>query len=161
MYFLFFSIHYADVPFQYSYYSHGEDAFHRLYSKQIQYDESIWLPISSSLDSIGLFNHILPYIIQLPADINDDNPLVIENEDDYGKLNDKNWSSLTVNDYVLNDMKDELILNDYPHVQFIHIHSCSFEHISSLKITNLPSIQCIMIGDYSFKETSECIISSI
>ena len=43
-----------------------------------------------------LANQILPHVIQWSNDIVDDNPLVIENEDDYGKLNDKNWSSITM-----------------------------------------------------------------
>ena len=36
------SIHdYSDVPFINGKYTHGEDAFYRLYSSHIQYDESI------------------------------------------------------------------------------------------------------------------------
>ena len=158
---LFFFIYYIDVPFQSGYYTHGDDAFHRLYSSQIQYDASIWLLVDSSLDSIELFNHILPYVIQLPEDINDDNPLVIKTDADYNKLNDKTWSSIIIHDNILCDIKDELILNDYLHIQFIHIHSSSFQHIQSLIITNLPDLQCIMIDDNSFKETGECNLSSI
>ena len=41
---------------------------------------------NSSIESQGLYNQILPPIKQIK---NDDNPLVIENEDDYAKLNDK------------------------------------------------------------------------
>ena len=94
-------------------------------------------------------------------DIIDDNPLVIENEDDYAKLNDKNWSSITVTKELFNEMRDELIMNDYPHVQFIHIQEDSFKNISNLTISNLPELICLIIEDCSFEETTDLTLSSI
>ena len=47
----------------------------------------------------------------LPDDIIDDNPLIIVNEDDFSKLNDKNWSSI-MNCGLFKEMRNELILND-------------------------------------------------
>ena len=94
-------------------------------------------------------------------DIIDDNPLVIENEDDYAKLNDKNWSSIIVKEGLFKEMRDELILNDYPHVQFIHIQRGSFETISSLTISNLPELRFLTIENASFYETTSLTLSSI
>ena len=92
---------------------------------------------------------------------NDDNPLVIENEDDFAKLNDKNWSSITVKERLLEEMKDELILNDYPHVQFIHFQVGSFRNISSLTISDLPELKLLIFEIYSFYKTTSLILSSI
>ena len=94
-------------------------------------------------------------------DIIDDNPLVIENEDDYVKLNDKNWSSITVKEKLFEEMKDKLILNDYPHVQFIHIQERSFKNISSLTISNLPELKLLIFEDWSFSSTTNFTLSSI
>ena len=94
-------------------------------------------------------------------DIVDDNPLVIENEDDYAKLNDKNWSSIIVKQELFKEMEDELILNDYPHVQFIHTQEDSFMNISNLTISNLPELICLIIEDCSFEETTDLTLSSI
>ena len=94
-------------------------------------------------------------------DIVDDNPLVIENEDDYGELNDKNWSSIIVKEKLFTEMNDELILNDYPHVQFIHIQVDSFMNISSLTISNLPELKFLIIEDNSFYSTTSLTLSSI
>ena len=94
-------------------------------------------------------------------DIIDDNPLVIENEDDYAKLNDKNWSSITVKEKLFKEMKDELILNDYPHIQYIHIQEDSFKNISSLNISNVPELICLIIEDCSFYSTTSLTLSSI
>ena len=94
-------------------------------------------------------------------DIIDDNPLVIENEDDYGKLNDKNWSSIIVKEDLFREMEDELILNDYPHVQFIHIQGESFVYISSLTISNLPELKFLIFEYGSFFETTNLTLSSI
>ena len=123
----------------------------------INYDSSILL-FYSLLESIELANQIIPHIKQIE---NDDNPLVIENEDDYGKLNDKNWSSIIVKERLFKEMRNELILNDYPHVQFIHIQEDSFETISSLTISNLPELKLLVFEDSSFYSTTSLILSSI
>ena len=118
----------------------------------------VWYLFYSSLESTELVNQIIPHIKQIE---DDDNPLVIENEDDFGKLNDKNWSSITVKEGLFEEMEDELILNDYPHVQFIHIQEDSFMNISNLTISNLPELICLIIEDCSFEETTDLTLSSI
>ena len=92
---------------------------------------------------------------------NDDNPLVIESADDYAKLNDKNWSSITVKEGLFKEMRDELILNNYPHVQFIHIQERSFIKVSSLTISNLPELKSLTVEYQSFSETLIVTLSSI
>ena len=114
-----------------------------------------------SLESIELVNQIIPHVIQWSNDIIDDNPLVIESEDDYAKLNDKTWSSITVKEGLFEEMRNELILNDYPHIQFIHIQEDSFKNISSLTISNLPELKFLIIEDNSFYETTNLTLSSI
>ena len=118
----------------------------------------VWYLFSSSIDSIELVSQIIPHIKQIE---NDDNPLVIENEDDYAKLNDKNWSSITVKEGLFKEMRDELILNDYPHIQFIHIQEDSFENISSLTISNLPELKYLAFEDCSFWSIPSLTLSSI
>ena len=118
----------------------------------------VWYLFYSSLESIELFNQIIPHIKQIESD---DNPLVIENEDDYAKLNDKNWSSIIVKEGLFNEMRDELILNDYPHVQFIHIQRESFKTITNLTISNLPELRLLVFEDSSFYSTTSVILSSI
>ena len=59
------------------------------------------------------------------------------------------------------EMKDELILNDYPHVQFIHFQIRSFGTISSLTISNLPELRFLAVEINSFKETASVTLSSI
>ena len=112
----------------------------------------------SSIESQGLYNQILPHIKQIE---NDDNPLVIENEDDYAKLNDKNWSSITVKDGLFDLRRNELILNDYFHVQFIHIQEKSFRNISSLTISRLYELKFLIFEDESFSSTTSLTLSSI
>ena len=121
----------------------------------------VWYLFYSSIESIELFNQIIPHVIQWSNDIADNNPLVIENENDYGKLNDKNWSSIIVNEGLLKEMEDEWILNDYPHVQFIHIHSYSFMNISSLTISHIPELKLLIFEYGSFMYTTSLTLSSI
>ena len=60
-----------------------------------------------------------------------------------------------------NEMNNELILNDYPHVQFIHIQERSFKNISSLTISNLPELRFLIINGGSFSDTTSLTLSSI
>ena len=59
------------------------------------------------------------------------------------------------------EMKDELILNDYPHVQFIHFQIGSFRNISSLTISNLPELKYLAFESTLFYETTSVTLSSI
>ena len=59
------------------------------------------------------------------------------------------------------EMEDELILNDYPHIQFIHIQEDSFKNISSLTISNLPELRLLVFEDSSFHDTTSLTLSSI
>ena len=60
-----------------------------------------------------------------------------------------------------NEMYKELILNEYPHVQFIDIQSSSFQNVSSVTISNLPELKFLIIEDNSFHETTSVTLSSI
>ena len=62
---------------------------------------------------------------------------------------------------LFNEMRDELIMNDYPHIQFIHIQRESFQNISSLTISNLPELKFLIIEDSSFYSTTSLTLSSI
>ena len=66
-----------------------------------------------------------------------------------------------MNEGLVEEMEDELILNDYPHIQFIHFQGGSFENISSLTISNLPELKLLAFEDNSFKETTSLTLSSI
>ena len=118
----------------------------------------VWYLFYSSIESIELVSQIIPHIKQIE---NDDNPLILENEDDYAKLNDKNWSSIIVKEGLFKEMRDELILNDYPHIQFIHIQEDSFKNISSLTISNLPELKFLIFEYGSFSSTTSLTLSSI
>ena len=115
----------------------------------------------SSLESIELVNQIIPHIFQLPDDIDDDNPLVLTSKDDLAKLSEKNWSSITVNEDLFEDMISELSICDYPLVHFIYIQSHSFKNISHLTISNLPELRVLIIEDYSFINAQSLSLSSI
>ena len=66
-----------------------------------------------------------------------------------------------MNEGLFEEMEDELILNDYPHVQFIHIQERSFKNISSLTISNLPEFKYLTFENGSFSYTTSLTVSSI
>ena len=62
---------------------------------------------------------------------------------------------------LFNEMRDELIMNYYPHIQFIHIQKESFKNISSLTISNLPELKYLIFEYGSFMYTTSLTLSSI
>ena len=58
-------------------------------------------------------------------------------------------------------MRNELILNDYPHIQFIHIQRETFKNISSLTISNLSELKLLIFEYDSFRQTTSVTLSSI
>ena len=59
------------------------------------------------------------------------------------------------------EMRNELILNDYPHVQFIHIQEEAFKNITSLTISNLSELKYLTIENGSFSSTTSLTLSSM
>ena len=76
-------------------------------------------------------------------------------------MKDNNWTSITVNERLFGDMSNELLLNNYPHIQFIHIQRESFERISNMTISNLPELTLLIIENHSFNETPSFTLFSI
>ena len=65
-----------------------------------------------------------------------------------------------VNERLFNRKTKELLLNNYPHIQFIHIQENSLERISSLTISNLPELTLMIIENHSLYETPKLTLSS-
>ena len=76
-------------------------------------------------------------------------------------MKDNNWTSITVNERLFEGRTKELLLNNYPHIQFIHIQRESFERISNMTISNLPELKSIVFEDNSFYYTTSFTLSSI
>ena len=154
---------YVDVPFVRGCYLHGKFAFYRLFSHYIQYDNRMpFIPfIFIFIVSTQFANILFPHINQLPADVQDDNPLVICNEEDIEFLDDKSWSSIMVNEELFNNIEGKLSFIDFPHVQYIYIQDRSFFQISEIVISNLSELKAFNVDFYSFSETRSICLSSI
>lgn len=84
--------------------------------------------------------------------IHDNNPLYIYDEYDFNNT-DHSWSSIIVNDNILNNIQHELKWTDYPNLEYIYIRKNSLTNIQSLIIKDLPELKAIIIEDNSFKFT--------
>ena len=58
-------------------------------------------------------------------------------------------------------MRDELILKDYHHVQFILLQKESFKNVSSLTVSNFPKLKFLIFEYDSFEYTTSLTLSSI
>ena len=61
----------------------------------------------------------------------------------------------------MSELHSKLILNNYPHIQFIHFQQESLQYISHLIISNLPELKYLTIEDESFWSTTSLTLSSI
>ena len=66
-----------------------------------------------------------------------------------------------MNTGLMNGIKRGLLLNNYPHIQFIHIQSESFKNVSSLTICNLSELKYLNVENDSFHYTTSLVLSSI
>ena len=104
---------------------------------------------------------MLPHVIHYPKDTIDDNPLIITKTNDIAKLNDKSWSSITMNEKLYLGRLYELIVNYYPRIQFIHVQDNIYHGISNVTISNLPELKLLVVEDWSFSQTITVTLSSI
>ena len=66
-----------------------------------------------------------------------------------------------MNERLFEGRTKKLLLNNYPHIQFIHIQRESFERISNMTISNLPELTLLIIENRSFNETPSFTLFSI
>ena len=97
----------------------------------------------------------------LPIEVTDDNPLVIENENELDKLNDKSWTSVIVRQELFKELNNGLIFNDYPHVYRLLIQNCSLTSITSLTISNLPDLVFLTCQYESLRNVTKLKLESI
>ena len=115
----------------------------------------------SSIESTELARQIIPHVDMLPKDFVNDNPLVIENENELDKLNDKSWTSITVRPELFKELNNDLIFNDYPHVYQLIIQNCSLTRITSLTISNLPELYILTCQYESLRNVTKLKLESI
>ena len=104
---------------------------------------------------------MLPHVIHYPKDTIDDNPLFIMVEENIAKLNDKSWSSITMNEKLYLGRLYELKVNDYSRIQFIHVQDNVFQTVIRLTISNLPELKLLVVEDWSFSRAITVSLSSI
>ena len=97
----------------------------------------------------------------IPIDFVNDNPLVIENENELDKLNDKSWSSIIVKSESFKELNSGLIFNDYPHVYRVLFEKSSLTSITSLTISNLPDLVFLTCQYESLRNVTKLKLESI
>ena len=114
-----------------------------------------YFPLSYySLVSRSFVNNISQYLIQMPLDFVDQNPVTIHNENDLALLDHTTWSGIIVKDRLFNQLNQDITWNQFQFVQYICIQEKSFENIQSLTIAHLYQLRLLVIDSESFKETT-------
>ena len=137
----------------------GKHSFH--YSQIELNMMKVLFSFYSSIESTELAKQIIPHVDMLPIEFVDDNPLVLENDNELDKLNDKSWSSIIVRPELFKTLNNDLILNDYPHVFHLYIQYSSFQRISSLTISSFPELILLTCEYESLRNVTKLTLSSI
>ena len=61
----------------------------------------------------------------------------------------------------LNEIKDDLIIHNYPNLQSIVVKKNSLKNLKSLKICNCEKLKTIEIEDCGFENVDKVIVESI
>ena len=118
----------------------------------------VWYLFYSSLESTELVNQILPQTKQID---NDDNPLIINTENECNLLYQSGWSSIRVNEVLCNSLTDSIIISNNTCLQYIYIEASSLRNINSLVLTSLPNLELFISEDYSLNNVSNLTLSSM
>ena len=108
-----------------------------------------------------MVNQILHHDKILPIDFVDQTPFIISTNDDIKRISYKYWTSIIVKEGLFESKRKELILNDYPLIQYIHIQRDSSKGFTSLTISNLPKLTILTAEDEAFRLTKSFTLSSI
>ena len=71
------------------------------------------------------------------------------------------WTSIIVKEGLFESRRKELVFNNYPLVQFIHIQRDSSKGFTNVTISNLPKLTILTVEDESFRLTTNLTLSSI
>ena len=140
----------------------GMERMHSIHYSQIELNMmKVLFSFYSSIESTELAKQIIPHVDTFPIDFVNNNPLVIENENELDKLNDKSWSSIIVKPELFKELNNGLIFNDYPHVYQLIIQNCSLTSITSLTISNLPDLVFLTCQYESLRNVTKLKLESI
>ena len=87
--------------------------------------------------------------------------MIISTKDDLNRLSYMYWTSIIVKEGLFESRRKELVFNNYPLVQFIHVQRDSSKGFISVTISNLPKLTILTVEDESFRLTTNLTLSSI
>ena len=71
------------------------------------------------------------------------------------------WTSIIVKEGLFESRRKELVFNNYPLVQFIHVQRDSSKGFTSVTISNLPKLKLLLLRDKAFLTMELLTLSSI
>ena len=119
------------------------------------------MAIVSLLVSTSFAKQIENLLIPYPESSSDSKPLEITNVNEIIHCNDKTCTSLTFQEKVGYNFDQEIVISEFPHVQFINLQCFSFYNASELTISNLPELQVITVEAFSFISAEFVLISGM
>lgn len=139
--------------------NHKQDAFARLYSYQIEYDDGIFLLFLSYIESKALADLFFSFTIPVYEKLVDDKSFYLL-ETNESQLDDKKWQSITINSGVPL-MRDDVTFVDYPSLLYMHIQERSCQHPSTFSIMGCQVIESLVLENKCCNNIKEFTITSM
>ena len=88
-------------------------------------------------------------------------PCKISENQNMEKLNDKNWTSITImkGNYIYS--KENLEICDFSNLQYVHLETVHFSNVSCLTLSNLPELKSLSMESEVLRTTSLSLSSQI
>ena len=73
--------------------------------------------------------------------------LTVSSDSDCEKLQEHEWTSITINEGLCNSMRSDLIISNYPCLQSIVLKRNTLKYLNSFVISNNPQLTTLTIED--------------
>ena len=112
------------------------------------------------IESILLANQVLNHIHSIDIQPVCDEELIVTKEDDCSKVDQGNWSSITIFSGLCNSFNNDIIITNNTCLQSINIQRDVLQNINFLVISNNPNLMVFIVGRYGLNFAHDVTITS-
>ena len=112
------------------------------------------------IESILLANQVLNHIHSINIQPICDGELIVTKEDDCSKINQGNWSTITIFPGLCNSLNNDIMITNNTCLQLINIQNNALQNINTLVLSDNPYLLFILVGSYSLHNAYDVTLTS-
>ena len=113
------------------------------------------------IESILLANQVLSYISTINIQPFCGEKLIVTKEDDCSKINQGNWSTITIFPGLCNSLNNDIMITNNTCLQLINIQNNVLQNINTFVLSDNPNLIIIIVGRDSIGNAHDVTLTSI